>query len=176
MLTNYVWCVPIHDKTADIMVSAYLQEVFTKFRGSMKLLSDNGTEFKNQLFATVADQLGLKHIFSSPYYPQGNGCIENFHNFLKACIWKHLKCNELEWDDVTHLVCAAYNFVPNQHSKESAMFLMFGRDACTPLSKMLSPKIRYAGDSRSLLALDILQHAYALAACNLKLACERQAE
>ncbi len=85
MLTNYVWCIPIQDKTADIMVSAYLQEVFTKFGGSMKLLSDNGMEFKNQV-ATVADQLGLKHVFSSPYYPQGNGCIENFHNFLKVCI------------------------------------------------------------------------------------------
>ena len=39
--------------------------------------------------------------------------------------------SELEWDEVVHIACSAYNFVPNEHSKESAFFLMFGRDMYT---------------------------------------------
>ena len=173
LLTNFVWCIPIETKTADEVVSAYLKHVFAEYGGSMKILSDNGTEFKNQLFANVAQQLSMKQVFSSPYYPEGNGRIENFHKFLKTCIRKHVN-QDIEWDDVTHLACAAYNFVPNQHSKESAFYLMFGRDAYTPLNKLLNPKLRYAGNDRSLLALDVLRHSYALAVHNIKLAREKQ--
>ena len=34
------------------------------------ILSDNGTEFKNQLMDDVLQQLGIDHIFSAPYHPK----------------------------------------------------------------------------------------------------------
>ena len=77
------------------------------------------TEFKNKLINVVWEQLGVKYnINSSPYRPQTNGRIESFHFFLKACISKHIT-PKIEWDDVVPLACAAYNFLPNEHSKES---------------------------------------------------------
>ena len=42
----------------------------------------------------------------------------------------------MEWDDLP-LSCAAYNFLPNEHSKESPFFLMFGREARIPLNTVL---------------------------------------
>ena len=62
------------------------------------------------------------------------------HYFLKACISKHIT-PQIEWDDVVPLACAAYNFLPNEHSKESPFFLMFGRDAILPLNKLLQPQV-----------------------------------
>ena len=102
---------------------------------------DNGTEFKNRLINEVCEQLGVKHtIYSPSYRPQSNGRIESFHYFLKACISKHIT-PQVEWDDVVPLACAAYNFLPNEHSKESPFFLMFGRDAILPLNKLLQPQV-----------------------------------
>ena len=173
MLTNYAWCVPIKNKTADVVTSAYLVNIFARYGGSHTLLTDNGKEFQNKLFAQVAKTLGMRHIFSSPYYPQGNGRMENFHQFLKSSIRKHVS-HAIEWDDVTHLACAAYNFVPHTHSKEAPFFLMFGRDAITPLTTLLEPKIRYVGDERSLLALDVLRKVYFEVVFNLKMAREKQ--
>ena len=46
------------------------------------------------------------------------------NNFLKACLAKHVS-GKLEWDEVTPLACAAYNFMPNENSRESPFFLMF---------------------------------------------------
>ena len=66
--------------------------------------------------------------------------IESFHYFLKACISKHITPH-IEWDDVVPLACAAYNFLPNEHSKQSPFFLMFGRDASLPLNKLLQPQV-----------------------------------
>ena len=61
----------------------------------------------------------MKHkIYTASYRPSSNGHIEGFHNFLKACISKHVS-PRLKWTSVVPLACAAYNFLPNEHSKES---------------------------------------------------------
>ena len=131
MLNSYVFCIPLKTKTAEEIVDKYLTHVAFTFGNSRKILSDNCTEFKNALFKEVAKQLGVKRkIYSPVYRPQANGCIEGFYKFLKECISKHM-VNSLEWDDILPLVATAYNWFPNEHSKEPSFFLMFGRDAAT---------------------------------------------
>ena len=67
------------------------------FGGSIKILSDNGTEFKNKIFEQVAKELGVVYkLYTPPYHPASNGRIEGFHAFLKACISKHIS-PQLEW-------------------------------------------------------------------------------
>ena len=94
---------------------------------------------KNKVFEQVAKELGAVYkLYTPPYHPASNGRIEGFHTFLKACISKHIS-PQLEWDDLVPLACAAYNFLPNEHSKESPFFLMFGRDPVLPLNTLLEP-------------------------------------
>ena len=50
MLMGYVFCVPLKTKTAEEVTQAYIDNVYSKFGGSLKILSDNGTEFKNKSF------------------------------------------------------------------------------------------------------------------------------
>ena len=119
MLTGYVFCIPLKPKQASEVLQAYIDNIYAKFGGSLKILSDNGTEFKILLFEKVAKELGVKYkIYTAPYRPSSNGRIEGFHNFLKACISKHVP-SQLDWTSVIPLACAAYNFLPNEHSKES---------------------------------------------------------
>ena len=125
MLMGYVFCIPLKTKSAEEVLQVYIDNVYSKFGGSMKILSDNGTEFKNKIFEQVAKELGVIHkLYTPPYLPASNGRIEGFHAFLKVCISKHI-APQLEWDDLVPLACAAYNFIPNEHSKESPFFLMF---------------------------------------------------
>ena len=157
MLTGWVWCIPIPDKTANAVLKAYLQNVHHVFGPSKKILSDNGTEFKNELFDRVAKELGVEHkIYSPPYHPQSNGQIEGFHLFLKACIAKHISPG-LEWDEVCPIAMAAYNFLPNEHARESPFFLMFGRDPRIPLTEALRPRLRYLGNNKVILSLEALK-------------------
>ena len=46
MLTGYVFCVPLKTKTAEEVIQAYIDNVYAKFGGSLKILSDNGTDLK----------------------------------------------------------------------------------------------------------------------------------
>ena len=83
--------------------------------------------------------------------------IEGFHAFLKACIAKHI-APQLEWDILVPLACAAYNFIPNEHSEESPFFLMFGRDPILPLNTLLGPKVRYLGNDINILSLEAMKN------------------
>ena len=114
MLTGYVFCIPLKTKTTEEVLQAYIDNIYSKFGGLMKILSDNGTEFKNKIFEQIAKKLGVVHkLYTPPYHPASNGRIEGFHAFLKACIAKHI-APQLEWDDLVPLACVAYNFIPNE--------------------------------------------------------------
>ena len=76
--------------------------------------------------------------------------LKGFITFLKHVhqnIWQ-----SLEWDQVVPLACASYNFFPNEHSKESPFFLMFGRDPIVPLNSLLRPPVRYLHTEENILS------------------------
>ena len=174
MFTGYTFCIPIPNKMAKTVLKAYMDNVYCQFGGSIKILSDNGTEFKNKLMEEVSEELGVEYkIYSPPYRPQSNGRIESFHYFLKACIAKHI-APQLEWDDIVPLACTAYKFLPNEHSRESPFFLMFGRDPFLPLTKLLKPKIKYLGNDENILSLEALKNMYQLVVTNLRYAREKR--
>ena len=52
MLTGYVFCTLLKTKTAEEVLQAYIDNVYSRFGGSIKILNDNGTEFKNKIFET----------------------------------------------------------------------------------------------------------------------------
>ena len=170
MHTGYTFCIPIKNKSAEEVVTVWRNHISFPFGVCRKLLSDNGTEFKNDLFTQVAEQLGVKRkIYTAPYRPQSNGHIEGFHNFLKACLSKHISRHR-EWDDGLPLATAFYNWLPNQLSKESPFFIMFGRDALTNLQHLISPKLRYIGTNDLILDLELMSNIYQIQIHNLKIA------
>ena len=110
--------------------------------------------------------------YTPPYHPDSNGRMEGFHAFLKACIAKHV-APQLEWDVLIPLACAAYKFIPNEHSKESPFFLIFGRDPILPLNTLLGSKMRYLGNDINILSLEAIKNMFEIAATNLKIAWEK---
>ena len=89
--------------------------------------------------------------------------------FSKPGIAKHV-APQLEWDVLIPLACAVYNFIPNEHSKESPFFLMFGRDPVLSLNILLGCKMRYLGNDINILSLEAMKNMFEIAATNLKIA------
>ena len=167
MLTGFTWCIPLKSKKASEVSRAYLQHVYSVLGGSTKILTDNGTEFKNEVFKEMLQKLGTeKLIHSPPYRPQSNGRIEGFHRYLKACIAEHMRAG-LEWDEVTAMATTIYNYFPNMSAKESAFFLMYGRDPLNKLSAILNAPRRYLGDATGFPDLEALKNMYQMVAQQL---------
>ena len=152
MLTGFTWCVPLKTKTAEEITKAYMDHIYCSFGGSIKeVISKLGTEFS---------------IHSPPYRPQSNGKIERFHRFLKTFISKHINYG-LEWDELTPMATACYNFFPNCSARESAFFVMFGRDPINKLNMLLHAARHYFHDDNGLPNLEALKNIYQVVAQQL---------
>ena len=167
MLTGFTMAGPIKNKNAETICEAYRYNIYCVFGGSGRILTDNGSEFKNKEMQEVCETHGLKHIFSPVYTPQSNRRLEGWHRFFKACIAKHICGGGVEWDELVPLAVSAYNFFPCQSSKESPFVLMFGRDPITPVAKLLEPRLRYYGEKGSVLKMDTLRRLYTVVVQNI---------
>ena len=174
MLTGYTMPVAILNKSAETIIKTYMDHVYSIFGGSSWMLTDNRSEFKNDVFDEVCDKLGIKRVYSPVYTPQSNGKLEGFHRFFKACILKHICGNQLELDKIVPLATAAYNFFPCQSSRKSPFVLMFGRDPITPFLSLLEPSPLYWGERGGHLHFDALQCLYTVTAENLRRARQKE--
>ena len=72
-LTGWPEAFPIPNKSADRIVSTFINQYLPVHMCPRYILSDNGMEFKNNPVDWVLKQLGIERIFSAPYHLQSNG-------------------------------------------------------------------------------------------------------
>ena len=147
MHMSYVFARMMKERSVENVVHAYLSGIFTHKVGSIVILSDNGTEFKNAVFTDAYEQCGMKILYSNPFYPQGNSRADNVHNFLKRILTKFVDSSNSELDELLSFACYCYNIFPSTNGAEPPFHLMFG---CKPTGGQLTHLnscSRYYGDN-----------------------------
>ena len=166
MLTGFTFCIPLKSKRAEDVIKAYIDHICCIFGPSRKILTDNGTEFKNKLWTEVFEKLRTEQKFTPIYSPQCNSRIEGFHKFLKATIAKQLE-TRVEWDDLVWKATAAYNFFPTESSGLAPFFLMFGREAAVKHTLLESENPKYLGTNEGMINVGLMTKLYNVVAHNL---------
>ena len=161
-LTGWPEAFSIPDKTADTIVATLINHYLPVHMCPRYILSDNGTEFKNNLMDQVLQQLGIDRIFSAPYHPQSNEKLEVFHKYLKPTLKKLYENDPAHWDKYINQVLASYRITPNVATTESPFFLVYRRDPNLPLHQLLEPMQCFLGDP-DLGKLHLETHRLALA-------------
>jgi len=62
------------------------------------IVTNNATSFKDEPLIKFCEQYGIILIYSTPYYPQGNGLAESSNKNLINIIKKLLEDNKKAWD------------------------------------------------------------------------------
>ena len=166
MLTRFTFCIPLKSKHAEDVIKSYIDHISCPFGPSRKILTDNGTKFKNKLWTEVFDKLKTEQKFTPIYSPQCNSRIEGFHKFLKATIAKQLE-TRVEWDDLVWKATAAYNFFPMESSGMAPFFLMFRCEAAVKHTLLQSEKPKYLGTDDGMINLKLMTKLYMVIAHNL---------
>ena len=148
-LTGWLEVFPIPDKSADTIVSTFINHYLLVHMCPRYVLSGNGTELKNQLIDQVLQQLSTNCIFSAPYHPQSNGKLEVFHKYMKPRLKKLCKKHLTNWDKYLNQVLASYIVTQNLTTVETPFFLVCGRDPNLPLHQLLEPMQCFLGGPES---------------------------
>ena len=148
-LTGWLEAFSILDKSPDTIVSTFINHYLSVHMCPRYILSDNGTEFKNQLMDQVLQQLGVDHIFSAPCHPQSNRKLEVFHKYLKPALKKLCQKDPANWHKYINQVLTSYRVTPNLATAETLFFLVYGRDPNLPLHQLLEPMQQFLGNPES---------------------------
>src|SRR3954465_13761529 len=81
-LTKWPEAKPIPNKNAETIASHFHEEIICRHGCPKELLSDQGTEFCNQIVNALCTLHRIRHTLSSAYYPQTNGLVERFNQTL----------------------------------------------------------------------------------------------
>ena len=161
-LTGWLEAFPIPDKSADTIVSMFINHYLPVCMCPIYILLDNSNEFKNHLMDQVLQQLGITCIFSAPHHPQSNGELEVFQKYLKPALSKLCEKVPSNWDKYINQVLTSFRVTPNLATAETSFFLIYGRDPNLPLHQLLEPIHQFIGDPESGL-LHLEAHCLALA-------------
>jgi hypothetical protein len=88
----------VKEATAKQAALFIYEEIICHHRCLSKILSDQGTHFKNQMIAKLMEKFKIEHLFSTPYHSQTNGLVERFNQTLSESLAK-LAVNHIDnWD------------------------------------------------------------------------------
>ncbi|MCO5597855.1 hypothetical protein L7F22_051940 [Adiantum nelumboides] len=59
-----------------------LDYIYSRFGTPLEILSDRGPSFRADLLDALLENLSIKHVHSTPYYPQCNGLVEKTNGVL----------------------------------------------------------------------------------------------
>ena len=132
VLTRYGIAVAIPDKRAETIARAMFEKVFTTYGIAETLISDNGTEYVNQLLKCALSYIKIKHRTVTSYRPSANGIVESFNKQLMQILRSQVQDQEALWDRYLNLSVFSYNIGYNRTVRDSPFYLLYGRDAVLP--------------------------------------------
>ena len=115
-----------------------LRNIFARHGLPQQVVSDNGPQFRSDLFKEFMSQNGVKHILVSPYHPASNGAVERLVQSFKRSFMSSTT------GDVHQRVARfllTYRSTPHATTGCSPAQLFLGRELRTRLS-LLKPSVK----------------------------------
>ncbi|GBN48950.1 Retrovirus-related Pol polyprotein from transposon 412 [Araneus ventricosus] len=92
--TCWIEVIPLANVTAETVARKFYDHWISRFGMPYRVITDQGSQFRSELFKNIGVICGLKVCTTTAYHPQCNGKIERIHRTLKAAIRAR---NSIKW-------------------------------------------------------------------------------
>lgn len=132
--TRFVWLIPSKGTTSAITIN-HLSSIFASFGPPRTLVTDNATGFKSREFRGFCFGHGIRHITTTPYYPQPS-FAERINRNLKSALVIYHSRSQKRWDSSLSWLSLAFNTAYHEAHKTTPAKLMFSYEVNSPLSNL----------------------------------------
>ncbi len=147
-LSRYVVLASVKNKSAKYVAHALMTHLICQFSTPRVLLSDNVSEFWNQLLEEICKQFGIKQCFTVSYHPASNGFVERANRKILdvlrpvICGFQHI------WEDWLAYVAASINSRVCESTGQSPYYIIFGVEKRLPYELLSSShsRVYYVND------------------------------
>ena len=123
-LSKMARLIPTHkDLNAIGFGKLFFKEVFPHYGMPYRIISDNGTTWKNEFFQSLCSESGIRMNLSTAYHPQTNGLVERTNEVVETALRHYVSSSQDDWDSYLPLVEFALNSAYHK-SLESTPFQM----------------------------------------------------
>lgn len=135
-VTNYcTWwtkVIAIKRETFEVVIDFLEEHILTQFSTPYSLVCDNGPGFNLEKLSDWASTHNITITYSTNYYPQGNGLVENTNNNLLIVLKKLLENKLRHWHIKLKYVLWAYQIRIKNAFGMSPFQLVYGAKTYLP--------------------------------------------
>ncbi len=131
---RFVVVAPLPNKSATAVAHALVSSLLCSNTTPSVLLSDNGTEFKNDVHYHIGQQYHIKQTFITAHHPASNGLDERTSRKILE-ILRHES-----WEDWLPHVAASTNSSVNSSTGKTPYYIVFGSEKLFPYDLLVSPR------------------------------------
>ncbi|CAF4716247.1 unnamed protein product, partial [Rotaria sp. Silwood2] len=132
VLSKFVITKATRDNTTHTAVRFLKEDIISKFGTPRCILTDNGTHITSRMMDALIKQIGITHLYSTPYHPQTNGQVERYNSTMDAKIAALSNLRKTDWDDQLPFVTFNYNTSIHSSTKQIPFEMMYGRSPVLP--------------------------------------------
>lgn len=126
-LTKWAECFPVPDCTASTVATYLIHHYIYRFGAPSTIISDRDPAFTSDLFKHIASTLGITHLTSTPYHPEGNEVIESFHRTLNTG-FRFFNHKITPFHAALHNILFSYRVTIHSTTGHSPSFMIYGQD------------------------------------------------
>ena len=173
--TKHVEAYPLPDQEALTVARAFLNEFVSRYGVPFVIHTDQGTNFKLNLFKEICKLLGIAKTRTSPYHLQCDGQVERINRTLIKLLSLNVPNPTDNWDLDLGLTLMAYRSADQSSTSLTPYFLLYGKemrlalDIIYRLSSQDLSKTQYAQEIRR-----VFERVYDTARRKLQLSYKRQ--
>ena len=123
--SRYAKMVATADKSAETVARAFKDHWVCTFGVPLVVVSDNGTEFVNEVMGAFLNMMGTEHRTTSPIHPQPNGKVERVNATLRNYIRSYVDWSGQNWSDCLAELNFSYNTSIHRGLKLSPFEVVF---------------------------------------------------
>ena len=135
VLSKFVITKAVRDCTAATAAHFLVEEVILKYGTPKSILTDNGTHFTASMMAELFKQIGVTHLYSTPYHPMTNGQVERYNATMDAKIAALSNDKRTNWDEQLPFVTFNYNTSIHTTTGQIPFEMVFGRAPVLPFDQ-----------------------------------------
>jgi transposase InsO family protein len=130
--TKWIEAVPTRHATDDVIIRFLEDNILSRFRCPIKIITYNATTFKSKKLENFCSDYNITLGHSTSYYPQGNGLVESSNKILVRIIKKLLQENKKAWcKKLIHALCSD-GIYPKRSIATSPFHIVYGTKSIFP--------------------------------------------
>jgi hypothetical protein len=130
--SRYLELIPLENQTASMVAEAFVRRWVVRFGVPEKLLTDQGSNFMSELFASMCKELQITQLRTSPFHPQSNGRCERVHRTVSQILSHYVNAKGNDWDRWLAFAVSAYNTSKHSSTEFSPHEVVFGSPMRSP--------------------------------------------